>query len=151
MMSKSVSLYTYSQSHLPLNSYYFSLRMPYICPIDVIVFWVFLSVPVIPKWNISAISKNSTTIDAQWSGYPDKSVRVHKYMAICTSGNNLTAETANGESRSLKLANLVPYTEYTVQMLAFIGNSSNTSFANRNETVKRSQDINLTTLDDGEK
>lgn len=97
------------------------------------------------------MSKNSTTIHVKWPGYPDLNVKVFKYMAMCISNDDISAETTDGQGRNVELASLKRYSEYTVQVLAFIGNSSNSSFTNWNETIKRSQKVLLTTLDDGEK
>jgi hypothetical protein len=121
--------------------------MPWIA----IVYVSFFLVPIITNWNITAVSKSSTTIHVQWPGYPDLNIKVFKYMAICISKDDISAETTDGQGRNVELARLMRYSEYTVQVLAFIGNLSNSSFSNWNETIKRSQKVLLTTLDDGEK
>ncbi|XP_031570637.1 uncharacterized protein LOC116304951 isoform X2 [Actinia tenebrosa] len=112
-------------------------------------------VPVKSTWNISAKSDRSSTINVQWSEYPlssniAASTQVVSYVAVCIAVKNhtdISVASPDGQGRSVNVTHLRSNTEYYVQVIAVLGNSSNTTSANET-TFQRSENITVRTMEE---
>jgi hypothetical protein len=99
-------------------------------------------------------------MNVQWSEYPlikeinmAMSTKVLTYMAVCIAiknHTNISVATTDGLGRSVDVTHLGKYTEYSVQVFAFFGNSTNETLPNRNDTIRGSENITIRTIEDGE-
>jgi hypothetical protein len=62
---------------------------------------------------------------------------------------NISVASTDGNSTSVEVEKLMKYSEYTVQVLALLDNSSNPNVTNLNETIRASQKVVLRTVEDG--
>jgi hypothetical protein len=107
-------------------------------------------------WNVRAQSPHSNTISVQWPKYPvpdaKSGQKVTKYIAVCISNvdpKNISAGTTDGDSTRVEVVNLMSNSNYTVQVLTFLGNSSISNVTIHNETIRASQKVIVRTKKQG--
>ena len=104
-----------------------------------------------PDWNITAQSKRPGVIEVTWPNYQptDDEIsqnlsQVVKYEAVCVSQKNgeiVNTDSFAGDTKAI-FTNL-KYGEYTVYVLAYLGDSPNTSLTNWKKDARRSRSVNL--------
>lgn len=103
-------------------------------------------------WNIRAQTKHSTKISIQWPRFVvnDPRLSVTKYIALCTSKTdprNISSAITDAKGTSVTVVNLMPNTNYIVQVLAFLSSSSSSSKGN--ESIRASREVVVTTKPQG--
>lgn len=110
------------------------------------------SVVIEPTWSIQAHSNDSTSINVTWPDYPVKTPS--NYMAVCISKSdptNLTVVATSNHTRSAVLGSLKKFSEYSVQVWAVLGNSSQENITNWNQIIRGSRKVLIKTDEDGKK
>lgn len=85
-----------------------------------------------------------------WPEYPVKIPS--KYMAVCIATSdptNLTVVATSYLTRSAVLGSLKKFSQYSVQVLAVLGNSSLENSTNWNEIIRGSRKVLIMTDEDG--
>lgn len=140
-----------------ISSIHPSINPPFIKMYSSIILH-FLSMIIVveaPNWNITAQSRSASFIKVTWPYYKptnkDKSQNLNqvvKYVPVCvmkkngrifTTHHSVFSRNTNSGFRNLK------YGEYTVYLLAYLGDSRNTPLTNWKKAARKSRSITLKT------
>ncbi|XP_031551132.1 uncharacterized protein LOC116288477 [Actinia tenebrosa] len=97
-------------------------------------------------WNITVTNHNSSTINVQWDGLSKIGSESTRFIAVSISkadGADISAGSTNSSETKVQVGNLQAYTDYKVQVLAFLGDLEN---IDRKKDILKSQMVMIRTL-----